>query len=227
MRLDRLDIMNAPDDRPISRQRRVGAPAREETRRRLQQAAAEEFIEHGYAAATVNRIAKRAGVTVQTLYLAWGSKRALLRAYMTSSLTEGRGSAPEIGERFTGLSPWEITEGMARLIGKTAATSGAGWKLYRDAAATDPEIAEDWDQLQALRRFAFEKIVSRIPATALRAGVDHPTARDMAWAIASPETYELLVTRAGYSLAEFEQWMATTLAGALLATPARSPADTV
>ena len=49
---------------------------------RLLRAAEEEFTERGYAAATVARIAARAGVTVQTLYLAWGSKRALLRAYM-------------------------------------------------------------------------------------------------------------------------------------------------
>jgi AcrR family transcriptional regulator len=209
--------MSAIDDDSVSRQRRVGAAAREETRQRLQQAAAEEFIEHGYAAATVSRIAKRAGVTVQTLYLAWGSKRALLQAYMTTSLARGMGSVLDLSDRFAGMSPIEITEGMARVVSGAAAAAGTGWKLYRDAAATDPEIAADWAQLQALRRLQFERIVAHLPADALRAGLDHDAARDTAWTIASPEAYELLVGRAGYSLPEFERWMAATLAAALLA----------
>lgn len=64
----------------------AGSASRVETRRRLLEAAGHEFAEGGYAAATVTRIAARAGVTVQTLYLAWGSKRALLRAYMEAAL---------------------------------------------------------------------------------------------------------------------------------------------
>src|ERR1700742_3534099 len=69
-----------------TRRQEAGAASRAETRRRLLRAAEEEFTERGYVAATVARIADRAGVTVQTLYLAWGSKRALLRAYMEAAL---------------------------------------------------------------------------------------------------------------------------------------------
>src|ERR1700749_5050924 len=68
------------------RHQEAAAASRAETRRRLLRAAEEEFTERGYAAATVARIAARAGVTVQTLYLAWGSKRALLRAYIEPAL---------------------------------------------------------------------------------------------------------------------------------------------
>jgi AcrR family transcriptional regulator len=208
--------MDATDDGAISRQRRVGAVSRSETRQRLQDAAAAEFVEHGYAAATVSRIAERAGVTVQTLYLAWGSKRALLRAYMTSSLSEGLGAITEVGNQFADLAPAEIPSRIATVVAKAAATAGAAWKLYRDAAATDPEIAADWDHLQALRRISFEKIVVHIPLEALRPGLDRGAARDTAWTIASPETYHLLVGRAGYSLQEYEKWIAATLTAALL-----------
>src|SRR6202012_3498689 len=69
-----------------TRHQEAAAASRAETRRRLLRAAEEEFTERGYSAATVARIAARAGVTVQTLYLAWGSKRALLRAYMEAAL---------------------------------------------------------------------------------------------------------------------------------------------
>lgn len=40
---------------------------------------------------------------------------------------------------------------------------------------------------------------------------------DTAWAIVSPDIYDLLVRRAGYSLDRFEEWIAATLRAALLA----------
>src|SRR5580704_17021519 len=73
--------------RRVSRQREAGEVTRRETRRRLLAAAAAEFAERGYAAATVIRIAERADVSVQTLYSNWGNKRNLLRAVMESSVT--------------------------------------------------------------------------------------------------------------------------------------------
>jgi len=79
--------MATSGSRNTTRRREAGAASRAETRRRLLRAAGEEFAERGYHAATVTRIAERAGVTVQTLYLAWGSKRALLRAFMEASLS--------------------------------------------------------------------------------------------------------------------------------------------
>ena len=66
--------------RRVSRQREAGEVTRRETRRKLLVAAAEVFAESGYAAATVAKIADRADVSVQSLYSAWGSKRAFSAA---------------------------------------------------------------------------------------------------------------------------------------------------
>src|ERR1700743_298496 len=94
----------AESSRP-SRQKRVGDALRQDTRNRLLQAAGEEFPVHGYAGTTVTRLAAAAGVSLQTLYLAWGSKRALLRGYMENVLAGDAGS-PEAGaQRFEGLPP--------------------------------------------------------------------------------------------------------------------------
>src|ERR1700748_2597843 len=79
------EAMPATTPKP-TRHQEAAAASRAATRRRLLRAAEEEFTERGYAAATVAKIAARAGVTVQTLYLAWGSKRALLRAYIEAAL---------------------------------------------------------------------------------------------------------------------------------------------
>ena len=201
----------------ISRQQAVGTATRAETRRRLLAAAGEEFAERGYTAATVGRIAKRAGVTVQTLYLAWGSKRALLHGYIESVLAGSAGSPEEVVERFVGLGATDIVDELAATVGLVAARSATAWKLYRDAAATNPQIAADWQELQEMRRTTMQRIVGLIPAHALRAGLTPASAADTAWVIASPESYDLLVRTAEYSIDEYTQWMASTLRAAILA----------
>jgi AcrR family transcriptional regulator len=210
--------------RDTTRHREAAAASRAETRRRLLDAAGTEFGERGYAAATVSRIAARAGVTVQTLYLAWGSKRALLRAFMDSSLggqteTPYADELPEVVESTfagTGDDAALMIKRISRLYRQIAERAALGWRLYRDAAATDPEIAADWEALQRARRQTFADLIARLPPRSLRSGLTRARAADTAWAIASPETYDLLVRFSGYTLDAYERWIATTLAAALL-----------
>jgi AcrR family transcriptional regulator len=200
-----------------SRQKRVGDALRQDTRNRLLRAAGEEFPVHGYAGTTVSRLAAAAGVSVQTLYLAWGSKRALLRGYMENALSGGSGSPEDAGRRFTGLAPRERLAELAALVTEVAERAAIGWSLYRDAAAVDPEIAVDWNDLQLLRHRLFARILGDVPVSALADGLTMKTAVDTAWAIASPESYDLLVRRLGYQLEEFHDWMKQNLITAILA----------
>ncbi len=210
--------MTGRDETPASRQARVGAAIRRDTRDRLLRAAGAEFAAHGYTATTVTRLAKAAGVSVQTLYLTWGSKRALLRGYMEQVLA-GDADSPEAAvTRFDGLDPRERLAELAAAVTDVAGRASIGWRLYRDAAAVDPEIAADWSELQLLRRGLFERIIDGIPATALRTGLSRAAAVDSAWAIASPQAHELLVDRLGYDLPAFRAWMESTLIAALLRT---------
>lgn len=201
----------------MSRQQRVGAAAREETRRRLLQAAGTEFEAHGYRSATVNRIAASAGVSLQTLYLAWGSKRALLRAYLERALAGGEGSPEDVAERFVGENARERLDELARAVEEVSGRAATGWHLYRDASAVDPEIAADWNQLQLLRRGLLEKVIGGIPEHDLHPGLTTAQAVDTAWVITGPDSYDLLVRRLGYSLDDFREWMRRTLLAALLA----------
>ena len=207
-----------------SRQKRVGDALRQDTRNRLLEAAEAEFTARGYTGTTVTRLAATAGVSVQTLYLAWGSKRALLRGYMDNALSGGTGSPEHAGRRFAGLPPRERLAGLAALVTEVAERSATGWNLYRDAAAVDPEIAADWNELQLLRHRTFTRIIGGIPASALADGLTMKTAVDTAWTIASPESYDLLVRRLGYQLEEFHDWMRQNLITALLAPSQTQPA---
>ena len=73
--------------------RRYDAPRRREqaalTRRKIVEAAEREFLEHGYAAATIPAIARRAGVAVETVYRSAGGKADLLAAGVQAALAGG------------------------------------------------------------------------------------------------------------------------------------------
>jgi AcrR family transcriptional regulator len=212
-------------ERRVSRQREAGEATRRETRRRLLAAAVAEFAERGYAAATVTRIAGRAGVSVQSLYNDWGNKRNLLRAVMETAVTGDAddrltpGQPPDfitaaIGPQDT-AEPRRLVAHLARQYRLLAERAAVGWQTYRDAAATDPDAAADWQRLSELRREAFHALFGRVPGQTLRPGLSTAGAADTAWAIASPETHHQLVRQAGYGYDQLEEWVGVTLSAAL------------
>jgi AcrR family transcriptional regulator len=220
-----MDRMGQPQRvRNTTRQREAGQASRAETRRRLVQAAGELFAERGYAATTVSAIAERAGVSLQTLYLAAQGKRQLLRAYMEATVAASpAGLDQDYVDRLKamvaasgGHDSAARIRAVAHVYRLIAERSAAGWHLYRDAAAMEPEIAADWDALQSLRRRTFRGLLEGIPDEDLRAELTFDDAVDTAWAIASPQTYDVLVRHGGYTLDTYESWVAGTLVAALL-----------
>ncbi|MEU8828928.1 helix-turn-helix domain-containing protein [Streptomyces sp. NPDC048636] len=210
--------VDQPDEpKRRSRQKRVGDALRRDTRNRILEAAEEEFTAHGYTRTTVTRLAAAAGVSVQTLYLAWGSKRELLRGYMERALAGGAATPEDAISRFAGMPPRERLAELADLVAEIAERAATGWRLYRDASAVDPEIAADWDELQLLRHQLVTRVLDGIPEAALADGLTPKDAIDTAWTIASPDSYDLLVHRLGYKPDNFRDWMKQTLTAAILA----------
>jgi AcrR family transcriptional regulator len=216
----------APRVRRVSRQREAGEATRRETRRRLLAAARAEFADRGYAAATVIRIAERAGVSVQTLYNDCGNKRNLLRAVMESAVT-GDDDVPMVAGQLpaimtatldaaTARDPRRFLAHLSHQYRMLAERAAVGWQAYRDGAAIDPDITADWQRLSEIRREAFGMMFARFPVRSLRAGLTRAAAVDTAWAIASPETHYQLVRQAGYGYDQLEEWVRTTLSAALL-----------
>lgn len=214
-------------ERRVSRQREAGEATRRATRRRLLTAATQEFADRGYVAATVARIADRADVSLQTLYSAWGSKRALLRAVMEAAvaggqepdtqLQAGRPPTPFIDlDETTATDPRAFIGRLTHEFRMLAERSAIAWQSYRDAAAVDPDVAADWQQLMEIRRANIATIVDRMPAANLRPGLTKAAAADTVWVIASPDSHDSLVRRAGYSYDAYEDWAFSTICAALL-----------
>jgi AcrR family transcriptional regulator len=218
-----------------TRQKRVGEASRAATRRRLVDAAASEFLEGGYTATTITALARRGGVSVQTLYLAVGGKPALLRAVLEQALDPSGAavrdsSTGSMGEDYRhhlrsraaqvhlgSDDPGARLRAVVRVYRQLAERAAPWWRLYRDAAATEPEIAADWAELHRLRRGTLAVLLDEVPDGALRPELTRETAADTLWAIASPETYDLLVDRLGYTIDHYEDWLTHTLTAALLA----------
>lgn len=66
----------------------------DETRRRLREAAADEFAEHGLAGARVDRIAARAGVNKERLYGHFGNKAQLFAMVLRDELAQVAAAVP-------------------------------------------------------------------------------------------------------------------------------------
>jgi AcrR family transcriptional regulator len=213
---------------PHGRRREAGAASRVQTRARLLRAADELFRENGYPATTVTAIADHAGVSLQTLYLAWGSKSALFRAAADAAVT-GSGmplTAQEwrerIRERLTRETGDDLTAprylgAVAHVFVQVAGRTAPYWQMQPAAAATDPDIAAGHLAAMRLRRATMQGVAAQIPTAGLRPGLSSEEIGDTLWAVASPETYAMFTRQAGKSQAEFEDWLTTTLVAALCA----------
>ncbi len=213
-----------PADR-YRRRREAGAASREDTRRRLVEAADALFRERGYVATTVAAIAAGAGVSVQTVYLAWGSKRDLLRAAGRAAATDS--AFPTTSAQWQEIiaanvaaqtgddgSAQAYLAAVARLFTGVAERTAPYREIHRQAEALDPEIVSDAAAMQAERRQTMALVAQGIPPSGLRSDLSPQEIHDTLWALASPEMYDLL-TGAGHTPASFERWLQRTLVAAL------------
>lgn len=212
----------------VKAKRRYDASGRREQARRNREAvldaAERQFLDNGYASTTIASIAREAGVSVETVYKAFGGKSGLVRALYERGLT-GRGSVPAYQRsdemRAKESDPRTIMRKWGLLTAEVASVVSPIRLLMRSAAASDPEMAalledSDADRLQRMRhhaRFLNERGY-------LRDGVTVSEATDVLWTCSSVELYELLVLRRGWSLPRFAQFITDLMIAQLL--PERS-----
>lgn len=198
---------------PTSR-RRYDSPLRAqqaaETKARIIAAATELFTTRGWAGTGMRDVARQAGVAVETLYSHHPSKRALLDAVVDQAAV-GDDAPVAVAERpeflalGRGRRPARIAAA-ARVVREINERTIPFARLLREAATTDPEIAtvlHDTRERQRLDVAAGVGLVLGRPPT--------DDERDGVWAIVSPEVFLLLVHESGWSLDQYEAWMASTL----------------
>ncbi len=178
------------------------------------------FLDDGYAATTIAVIATDAGVSVDTIYKSFGGKPGLIRAIRTKAL-EGHGPVPaeQRSDRMQAseTDPRRILEGWGSLTAEVAPRVAPILLLIRDAATTDAEVRTLLDELDDDRLRRMRTNARRLRAGGhLRPGIGLARCTDLLWTYSSPELYELLVVRRGWTARRFGSFVADSLIDALL-----------
>jgi AcrR family transcriptional regulator len=197
------------------------------TRRSVVDAARDLLTERGPAAVTMRDVAEHAGVSAETVKKAFGTKSALIKTVYDVTLAGDDEpipmiDRPEIRAVFLAPNPRDKLAryaALARRIGERVGPMLA--KLLAAARGGDAELTQFRATINGERLVGADLLVSHLASTGgLRTGLDPGRARDIVWALISPEVYELLVSDRGWSPQEYEQWLTQALADALAAPPA-------
>ena len=192
------------------------------TRRRVLEAARDLFVERGPTAVTMRDVATQAEVSAETVHKTFRTKAALVKEVYDVTLAGDDEpipmvDRPEIQAIFAATGPRAKLARYAfaaRRIGERTGPLVA--KLLAAARGGDPDLAQFRDTVNQERLIGAGGIVSHLAATGgLRPGLDPDRARDIVWTLIAPEVYELLIGDRGWSLDEYEQWLARALADAI------------
>jgi AcrR family transcriptional regulator len=181
-----------------------------ETRADVLDAAIELFGQRGWAGTTLAAVAERAGVSVETIYKGFGSKKALLRAAMDVALVGDTDPVP-LAERpeFLQLDQGTIADRVAHAAGMIADQHGrtAGvWQAAIEAAGTEEEMATLRRELEQRRRLDIGRGISR--------AVGHEVDDDsvtMVWLLSGPEAYRRLTQDLGQGREQYQAFIEEAL----------------
>jgi AcrR family transcriptional regulator len=174
---------------------RANAAAR--TRARILEVARE--LVPSSATLSVDAIAAAAGVSVQTLYTHFGSKRGLLLAVIDTTQRD-------VGLYVDFEQIWQSPDGetaLRRMLEATFRLWHGAWPLVafsERARRTDDEIERYLREVDGYRLANLRSITDQVELEGrLRPGIDAEQAADMAFAASMPSVYQRLVVVRGWS----------------------------
>ncbi|HEY8548146.1 MAG TPA: TetR family transcriptional regulator [Acidimicrobiales bacterium] len=181
------------------------------TRARVVGAATDLFVADGYLATTVEAVAARAGVAVQTVYYVFGTKSNLLAAVLDTRIV-GDDEPLALLER-----PWVDTVAHAP-DGRSAIGSlvrecvtilervAPVYEAVRRASA-DPDVGALLVDNRSRRRSDERRLVEMVAeAGHLRPDVDVDTAADIVYGVLNEEVFLLLTADCGWPTERFRAW---------------------
>ncbi|MEV0648624.1 helix-turn-helix domain-containing protein [Phytomonospora sp. NPDC050363] len=187
------------------------------TRAGIAEAARRLFVAHGWTATTVRDVAKEAGVSVPTVYSAYGDKAGLLRA-----LADSTGLAADIGAQLDELEdpaagPGRQLAAMAAYDRRLFERAGDVIALIREAGRTDPDFAAAYLDGRGRGDRTREQVFLSWPKGTLRPGLDIRTAVDVYAAVCNIDVYTTLTVERGWTAERVEAWWGAALGRELLA----------
>jgi AcrR family transcriptional regulator len=184
-------------------------------------AAQELFDANGFQATTISGIARRAGVSAESIYKGFGTKAALAKAVFDYVIAGDDEPVP-IAERpqVQAIHDEPDVRRKIRLYlagaGERQQRSARVQILIRDGRHGDETLRETWQTLLDERLTGMTMFGRHLFGTGdLRAGITLDEVVDVLWTYISVELYELLVLLRGWSLERYEEHLATVIIAAL------------
>lgn len=217
--MDDVKTRVVPSRRPVGRSARAERALR--TRLRIADAAYALFAEIGYQDATMNAVAERAGVAVQTVYFVFHTKAQLLVEAL--QLTGGGDErTSDVMARSWIQAVIAATDGPRRL----ALIAEHGTLIYRRlapvwpavlAAMGEPDVREAWTGIVEGRRQGMGRIIDVMASRGeLREGLAPAVATDILFGIHRHELYLAFTQESGWSFDLYRAWTFATLVAQLL-----------
>ncbi|MFE3450407.1 TetR/AcrR family transcriptional regulator [Nonomuraea sp. NPDC059194] len=209
--------MRSPQDGRTARSRA--------TRARIVAAATELFTTAGYSATSINAIAAEARVGEQTIYYAFGTKKAILTTAIDQAIAGDDEPVPTLERSWVlaALADPDPREQIRRQVAGAAdiyLRAAPLLDVVRSAATADADLAELWAD-NTRRRLAVQRVFAEALArkTLLRDGMSVDDAADTALTLLSPETYTLLVRQRGWEHARWQAWAVDAVTRLLTTLP--------
>ena len=202
--------------------------AADRTRRRVLAAAHHLFTTRGYAETSVAQVARRARVSVDTLYAAVGRKPQLLLAVHDMALAGGPEPVPAEQRDYV-RAVLEAPDARAKIttyaeaLGHLLPTTVPLMNALREAGTTEPECRKVWLAISERRAANMMLFAADLRATGeLRADLTDRQVADLVWAMNSPEYFGLLAAR-GFTPQDYAEQVADVWCRTLLSVAGRGP----
>jgi AcrR family transcriptional regulator len=187
------------------------------TRQRVVAAATPLFVRDGYVETTMAGIARAAGVAVQTLYLSFGSKAAVLEAAL-AVVPDDQPNEWLADVRAEPAGP----AALRRYVEHTAVQVERRFPIdaVLRAAAADPEPAELLDRTRRMELVAHGQAVDELAEKpGFTTEISLQRATEIVATLLSHETYGLLVVTQGWPPQDWVDWATHHLAVDLFPAP--------
>lgn len=185
------------------------------TRSKIVVAATELFLRDGFVTTTMAMVGKEAGVAVQTLYLSFGNKTAILQAAFDQAL-RGDESVQDLHQTDWFGQVLTDPDGAAALrlfCERSAEVIDRAAPLFdvMRAAAADPEVGDLLAYNKKLRYDGFRRIVEAIASRdGFNADLSVDEAHGILYTVLSEDAYLLMVTEHGWTRERWLSWVTET-----------------
>jgi AcrR family transcriptional regulator len=185
-----------------------------ETRRAILSAAYDLFVRDGYAKTTIAAIARRAEVSPETIYAAFGSKPNVLKNVWDVTIGGDDEDVvfherPEVVAIRNEPDLARRLELHAALIAEQIHPRVVPFMIALQGAATvEPSAAELLDEVDR-QRYAGMSVMAREVAGSGQLKVSEEECLDIMWTTTRGELYHLLVMKRGWSTDRYARFLAT------------------